>query len=69
MMPFLTTEAMSYLAGHYPLSGGQLENISRKCAVEFILDGRSPEMEVIEQMCEQESIRESKRARIGFCLG
>lgn len=66
MMPFLTAEARSYLAERYPLSGGQIENISRKCAVEFILDGRNPEMDVIGQMCEQESIRESKRPRIGF---
>ena len=66
MMPFLTAEARSYLARRYPLSGGQIENISRKCAVEFILDGRNPEMDVIGQMCEQESIRRSKRQRIGF---
>ena len=66
MMPFLTSEDASYLAGHYPLSGGQIENISRKCAVEFILDGRNPKMEVIGQMCELESIQHKKWPRIGF---
>ena len=56
MMPFLTAEAKSYLAGHYPLFGGQIENIFCKCAVEFILDDRNPEINVIGQMCETESI-------------
>ena len=66
MMPFLTIEEASSLAQQYPLSGGQIENISRKCAVEFILEGKNPSRDEIMKMCEQESIGENKRPRIGF---
>jgi hypothetical protein len=66
MMPFLSGEAAGFLAQRYPLSGGQIENISRKCAVEFILDGRNPEIHAIGRMCEMESIQEKKMPRIGF---
>ena len=66
MKLFLTAEARSYSTGHYPFSGGQIDNISRECAVEFILDGRSPEMDVIGQTCIMENIQENKRPLIGF---
>lgn len=66
MMPFLSHDAADSLAQLYPLSGGQIENVSRKCAVEFILDGNNPSLDTIEKMCEQESIRKKKMSRIGF---
>lgn len=66
MMPFLTREDVSTLAQQYPLSGGQIENISRKCAVEFILEGKNPSRDEVMKMCEQESIGEKKMPKIGF---
>ena len=66
MMPFLSHDATVSLAQLYPLSGGQIENVSRKCAVENILDGKNPSLDTIERMCEQETIREKKMSRIGF---
>ena len=66
MMPSLTLEEASSLAQQYPLSGGQIENISRKCAVEFILEGKNPSREEVMKMCEQESIGGKKRPKIGF---
>ncbi len=66
MMPFLSAEEAGYLAQHFSLSGGQIENVSRKCAVEYILSGKNPELADMGKMCELETIQGKKRPRIGF---
>lgn len=67
MMPFLSAHDSSSLAEHYTLSGGQIENISRKCAVENILDGTYPSFEAILKMCDSECLStRPRRNRIGF---
>lgn len=67
MMPFLSEDDSISLARNYPLSGGQIENISRKCAVENILDGAYPSFDAILKMCDNECLSPThKRNRIGF---
>lgn len=67
MMPFLSMESALALSRQYLLSGGQIENVSRKCAVAYILDGQYPTFEGIEKMCQQETYKkEEQRPRIGF---
>lgn len=65
MLPFLPVESAEHLASQFCLSGGQIENVSRKCAVEFILGGSNPSLEAIEDMCRQENSYR-KKGRIGF---
>ena len=65
MLPFLPAESAEHLARQFCLSGGQIENVSRKCAVEFILGGSNPSLEAIEDMCRQENSYR-KKGRIGF---
>lgn len=55
------------LADHYEFSGGQIENISRQCTIEFILSGRKPSFDDIENYCRHELLNAQKqRTVVGF---
>ena len=66
LMPSLTNDAASFLADKYHFSGGQIENISRKCVIEFILNGVEATLDEIEALCGEESYSINNRPRIGF---
>ena len=68
MIPTLSDEFAAALAKDYDLSGGQIENVSRKRAVELILSGTEPSEETIREYCRSETLNDnqSKRQRIGF---
>jgi SpoVK/Ycf46/Vps4 family AAA+-type ATPase len=65
MMPNLAESDVAILAERYDLSGGQMENITRKATVEHILTGQTPSLETLIGLCEEENIVEN-RPRIGF---
>ena len=55
------------LAKAYDFSGGQIENISRKRLVDYIIRGRKPSLSQIHEYCKQELIHQTApRQRIGF---
>lgn len=67
MIPSLTADAGLALAEEFDFSGGQIENISRKCQIEYVLSGDSPSLETIRAFCKEESInRGNARKRVGF---
>ena len=67
MMPELSTETAEHLAGAYDFSGGQIENITRKCNIDSILYGRRfVTAERIEQYCHEETITKKNTKTIGF---
>jgi len=67
MMPELTETAASRLATHYDFSGGQIENVTRKCGIEGILYGDDYVTEErIEQYCRDEVLDTKRGTRIGF---
>ena len=67
MMPQLSTEAAGKLASSFDFSGGQIENITRKCDIESILYGDDYITdEKIVQYCQEEKIVKKGGARIGF---
>ncbi len=68
MMPSLSDETALSLAKGYDLSGGQIENVARKCAVEYILSGNEPSDAQMKEFCESESMdsRQTGRRKIGF---
>ena len=69
MMPDLSADAVSRLASVYDFSGGQIENIVRKCDVESILYGQEfINEEKIEQYCKEERITVKSNQRIGFSI-
>jgi len=67
MMPALSDETAGRLASAYDFSGGQIENITRKCDIESILYGDeyiTPEK--IEQYCQEEKIVKKGYSHVGF---
>ncbi len=68
MLPDLTAEEATELASAYDFTGGQIENIARKQAVDKILRGvERVDIETLCQYCDSERIASpEKRRRIGF---
>lgn len=67
MLPTLSDDLALQLATSYDFSGGQIENIVRKCDVESILYGEtSVDVEKILRFCQEETILKNSTSRIGF---
>ena len=67
MMPNLTEETAIHLATCYDFSGGQIENITRKCDIESILYGEEcVTAKKIEQFCKDETLVKKNGSKIGF---
>ena len=64
-MPALSPENCGKLALSFDLSGGQIENIARKQAVETVLSGISPGLETVTEFCREESAG-NQTIKIGF---
>jgi AAA+ superfamily predicted ATPase len=54
------------LASEYQFSGGQIENIARKRAVDMILTGEKPSLEDMMSMCRDEKLVKETSKKIGF---
>ncbi len=66
-LPFISQQDAFKLASQYELSGGQIENIARKCEIEFVLYGENLGIDKLEQFCNDERMStEKERSRIGF---
>ena len=67
-LPFLDSHSCYEIAGQFDLSGGQIENISRKSEIHFIMHGTAPDKEKIIQYCREELAVNSlpERRSIGF---
>ena len=67
MLPTLSEDMALQLATSYDFSGGQIENIVRKCDVESILYGESSvDADKIQRFCREETILKSSISHIGF---
>ena len=67
MVDDLSEDEATRLASDYGFTGGQIENISRKLDVDYILSGAIPDIERIVSLCQAESIQKVKSGRrIGF---
>lgn len=64
----LEHQGAEVLARDFEFSGGQIENISRKATVDYILSGVQPGVEGLRELCENETItgKKADRPRIGF---
>jgi SpoVK/Ycf46/Vps4 family AAA+-type ATPase len=54
------------LAMRYDLSGGQIENIARKCKIENILTSKSPNFEMLKTFCDEELLIKERAHIVGF---
>lgn len=67
MIPSLSRSDARMLAAEYDFSGGQIENIARKQAVDMILSGRQTNMTTLQEYCNNELIaKQTERRKIGF---
>ena len=66
-MIFKVMVALTYEDKCYDFSGGQIENVTRKCDIESILYGdKYITEERIEQYCKEEVLVKNNGTRIGF---
>ena len=67
MVSTLGQEEARELARTYEFSGGQIENVARKCVVDKLLYGQEADMGMLRRYCEEELIvAPEKRKKIGF---
>lgn len=66
----LSEEESIELANTYNFSGGQIENIARKCAIESIINNHKPSINTIHQFCRAETLSHLNREikSIGFTI-
>ena len=63
----LDTEDISKLAKEFDFSGGEIDNIVRKCEMNEILKGTQPGYEEIVELCKTERLENAEERRMGFC--
>lgn len=70
MIDNLSEEESIELANTYNFSGGQIENIARKCAIESIINNHKPSINTIHQFCRAETLSHLNREikSIGFTI-
>jgi hypothetical protein len=66
MLKDLSTDDARHLATRFDFSGGQIENIARKRAVDYILSGKEATLDEIEDYCRAELLSGKERRSIGF---
>lgn len=67
MLPELDDAQASLLAKDYNFSGGQIENIARKSAVEYILSGEEISVDTLQKFCGEEMLQsKTRRSKVGF---
>lgn len=67
MLPELSEKDAEVLAEKYVFSGGQIENITRKSLINYIIEGSKATMEDIAKYCDEEClVRKNIKKTIGF---
>ena len=54
------------IATDYAFSGGQIENIVRKCRIEYILNGKMPNYNMLKTFCDEELLTKQRTSVAGF---
>ena len=65
-IPKISIRNARILASRYDLSGGQIENVSRKCFTKQLLHGSMPGLKEILGFCEEESLEKQPFKKVGF---
>lgn len=66
ILPTLCESDYQMLAKEFNFSGGQIENVARRCKIEYALSGQSPTLPMIEQFCKEEYLNKNERGKVGF---
>ena len=59
-------EGAETIATNYEFSGGQIENIVRKCRIEYILNGKKTDFDTLKTFCDEELLAKSRTSIAGF---
>ena len=65
-LPFLTESECLNLAESYSLSGGEMENIARKCLMHLLIENQTPTLKTVSDMCRKEKWTDKPSEKIGF---
>ena len=69
MLNNISEEDAHFLAERYDFSGGQIENIARKRAIDYVLNGKFATLQELETYCKAEMLdKKGSCARIGFTV-
>ena len=66
LLPTISSDDAACLAAKFDFSGGQIENISRKCTVDYVLSGLAPSLERLISLCKEEQLNRETGLKIGF---
>ena len=66
MLKDISPDDAHLLASHFDFSGGQIENVARKRAIDYILSGKFASLDEIEGYCRAEMLNGKERRSIGF---
>lgn len=67
-LPLLTDEEAKLLAGKFDFSGGEIDNIVRKCEIDEIINGELPDLSKIEELCKTEKLSGPEARKVGFAV-
>lgn len=65
-LPFLNDAECLKLAKDFSFSGGEMENIARKCTTHEILNGDTVGFSLVKKFCSEEKWEEKKTGKIAF---
>ncbi len=65
-LPFLSESESLHLAESFAFSGGEMENIARKCTMHEILHGKHSDFDLVKQFCHEEKWGTTPVSKIGF---
>ncbi|WP_022932120.1 ATP-binding protein [Treponema bryantii] len=66
-LPELKNHDAERLAGQFDFSGGEIDNIVRKCQMNEIIKGEKPCYDELVKMCNTERLESRQEHRMGFC--
>ena len=67
-LPSLCEEDLEKLAERFDFSGGEIDNIVRKCEITEVIKGVMPAYSEIEELCENERLTKEFEHHMGFCF-
>jgi hypothetical protein len=66
MIDSLSDNDADALAAEYQFSGGEIENIARKRAIDMVITGKTPSLDEMMNICRSEKLVKEAGNKIGF---
>lgn len=67
-LPLLSSDEAELLAERFDFSGGEIDNIVRKCEIDEIINGEQPDITKIEELCRNEKLSGQEAHKVGFVV-